>query len=164
MEIISPGIGLIFWMTLVFSALLFILKKYAWKPIMTALNEREQDISSSLEMAKQTKSEMKKLKADNDNLFIEARKEREAILAEANKTKVQIINDAKETAIVEANRIVEAARLNIESEKRAALSEIKSQVAEFSIEIAEKILRSELSDKEKQDKLIKEHLDKLQLN
>jgi F-type H+-transporting ATPase subunit b len=151
-------------MTLVFGLLLFILKKFAWKPIMSALKEREQDIASSLDLAKQTKSEMKQLKADNEKLLIEARNEREAILVEANKMKDQIIKDAKGKAEVEAGRIVETALANIESEKRAALTEIKSLVASLSIDIAEKVLASELSDKKKQTELVEKQLEHLNFN
>jgi len=164
MGLVTPGIGLIFWMTLTFILLLVILKKFAWKPIMQALKEREQGISSSLAMAKQTKAEMKQLQADNEKLLVQARIEREAILNDANKVKDQIINDAKTKAQSEADRIVEAARLNIESEKRAALTEIKTQVAELSIEIAEKVLGAELSNKQKQSELVEKQLQYLNFN
>jgi F-type H+-transporting ATPase subunit b len=164
MGLVTPGIGLVFWMTLTFILLLLILKKFAWKPIMQALKEREQGISSSLAMAKQTKAEMKQLQADNEKLLVQARIEREAILNDANKVKDQIINDAKTKAQSEADRIVEAARLNIESEKRAALTEIKTQVAELSIEIAEKVLGAELSNKQKQSELVEKQLQHLNFN
>lgn len=164
MGLVTPGIGLIFWMTLVFVILLIILKKFAWKPIMEALREREQSISSSLAMAEQTKAEMKQLQADNEKLLAQARIERDAILNDANKVKDQIIIDARDKAQIEADRIVEAARLNIESEKRAALTEIKTQVAELSIEIAEKVLVAELSDKKKQNELVERQLAHLNFN
>ncbi len=159
-----PGIGLIFWMTLVFSLLLILLKKFAWKPIMDSLKEREQDISSSLAMAKQTKNEMKQLQADNEKLLKQARVERDVILSEAKTTKDQIINEAKDRAQTEADRIVEAARVNIENEKRTALSEIKTQVAELSIDIAEKVLKAELSNKAEQSKLVEKQLENLNFN
>jgi len=164
MDLVMPGIGLLFWMTLTFSILLFLLKKFAWKPIMESLKEREQDISSSLAMAKQTKSEMKQLQADNEKLLVVARQERDVILNEAKTTKDQIINEAKDRAQVEADRIVESARVNIENEKRAALSEIKTQVAELSIEIAEKVLKAELSNKSEQSKLVEKQLENLNFN
>ncbi len=164
MGLVTPGIGLIFWMTLVFVILLILLKKFAWKPIMEALREREQSISSSLAMAKQTKAEMKQLQADNEKLLAQARIERDAILNDANKVKEKIIIDARDKAQTEADRIVEAARLNIESEKRAALTEIKTQVAELSIEIAEKVLVAELSDKKKQSELVERQLEHLNFN
>ncbi len=159
-----PGVGLIFWMTLVFSLLLILLKKFAWKPIMDSLREREQDISSSLAMAKQTKAEMKQLQADNEKLLQLAREERDVILNEAKTTKDQIISEAKDKAQAEADRIVESARVNIENEKRAALTEIKTQVAELSIEIAEKVLKAELSNKTEQNKLVEKQLENLNFN
>ena len=164
MDLVMPGIGLLFWMTLTFSILLFLLKKFAWKPIMESLKEREQDISSSLAMAKQTKAEMKQLQADNEKLLVMARQERDVILNEAKTTKDQIINEAKDRAQVEADRIVESARVNIENEKRAALTEIKTQVAELSIEIAEKVLKAELSNKTEQSKLVEKQLENLNFN
>ena len=164
MGLVTPGIGLIFWMTLVFLTLLFLLKKFAWGPIMTSIKEREMSISTSLAMAKQTQEEMKQLQADNEKLLKEARVERDAILSEANKLKDNIINEAKSKAQVEADRIVESALENIENEKRAALTEIKTQVAELSIEIAEKVLGAELSDKKKQGDLVQAQLEQLNFN
>jgi F-type H+-transporting ATPase subunit b len=164
MGLVTPGIGLIFWMTLVFLVLLFLLKKFAWGPIMSSIKEREMSISTSLAMAKQTQEEMKKLQADNEKLLKEARVERDAILTEANKLKDNIINEAKSKAQVEADRIVESALENIENEKRAALTEIKTQVAELSIEIAEKVLGAELSDKKKQGDLVQAQLEQLNFN
>ena len=164
MELIMPGIGLIFWMTLVFSLLLILLKKFAWKPIMESLKQREQDISSSLAMAKQTKADMKQLQADNEKLLKLAREERDVILNEAKATQTQIINEAKDKAQTEADRIVEVARVNIENEKRAALTEIKTQVAELSIDIAEKVLQAELSNKAEQSKLVEKQLENLNFN
>jgi len=164
MGLVTPGIGLIFWMTLVFLTLLFLLKKFAWGPIMTSIKEREMSISTSLAMAKQTQEEMKRLQADNEKLLKEARIERDAILSEANKIKDNIINEAKSKAQVEADRIVESALENIENEKRAALTEIKTQVAELSIEIAEKVLGAELSDKKKQGDLVQAQLEQLNFN
>ncbi len=131
---------------------------------MAAIKDREQNISASLAMAKQTKREMEQLKADNEKLLVEARNERDAILVEANKTKDQIINEAKNKAQSEADRIVENARLNIENEKRAAMTEIKAQVAELSIEIAEKVLKAELGDKKKQSALVAQQLEQLNFN
>jgi len=164
MDLVMPGVGLIFWMTLVFSILLFLLKKFAWKPIMESLKEREQDISSSLAMAKQTKAEMKQLQADNEKLLVEARLERDAILIEAKATKDKIVNEAKDKAQSEADRIVESARVNIENEKRVALAEIKTQVAELAVDIAEKVLKAELSNKEKQSELVEKQLENLNFN
>ena len=164
MEIVLPGLGLVTWMTLVFVLLLFVLKKFAWKPIMQSLKDREQTIASSLDLAKQTKDEMEQLKADNDALLVEARNEREAMLKEANKMKDNIISEAKTKAQADAERILQTAYANIESEKRAALTEIKVLVAELSIDIAEKVLASELTDKAKQSELVEKQLEQLNLN
>jgi len=164
MGLVTPGIGLIFWMTLVFLLLLFILKKYAWGPILKSIKEREQKISTSLAMAKQTQEEMKRLQADNEKLLKEAREERDAILRDANKLKDNIINEAKGKAQTEADRIVEAARVNIESEKAAAIAELKNQVASLTIEIAEKVLEAELKDKAKQTAFAEKQLDSLNFN
>ncbi len=164
MDLVLPGLGLVFWMTVVFTLLLIVLKKFAWKPIMMSIKEREQDISSSLAMAKQTKLEMQNLKADNEKLLAEARNERDAIINEANKTRDRIVNEAKGKAQVEADKIVENALLNIENEKRSALTEIKNQVADLSIEIAEKILSTELSDKKVYNTMVEKQLEQINFN
>jgi len=164
MELVSPGIGLIFWMTLTFVLLVFILGKFAWKPIMQSLKEREQKISSSLAMAKQTQEEMKRLKADNEDLLKQAKNERDSIIKDANKVKETIVNDARTKAQSEADKIIESARENIQNEKMAAIIDLKNQVAEFSIEVAEKILSRELSDKASQQKLMEEDLKSINFN
>ncbi len=157
MELIQPGIGLIFWMALSFLIVLFILKKFAWKPILNGLKERENSIDEALNAAERARDEMKNLKADNEKLIMQAKEERDNILREANKVKDSIIMEAKEKAQVEANKIVDGAMVTIENEKSAAISDLKSQVANLSIEIAEKIMKEELKIKGKQ----KEFLDKL---
>ena len=164
MGLVTPGIGLIFWMTLTFVLLLLILKKFAWKPIMQALREREDEISASLDLAKQTKVEMQQLQADNEKLLFLAQDERDAILVDANKAKEQIISEAKDKAQTEAARLVETALVNIESEKRAALTEIKNLVANLSIDIAEKVLEAELTDKKAQSELVEKQLKQLNFN
>ena len=126
-----PGIGLLFWMTLTFSILLLLLKKFAWKPIMESLKEREQDISSSLAMAKQTKSEMKQLQADNEKLLVQAREERDVILNEAKATKDQIISEAKDKAQTEADRIVESARVILRVRNVLLLLKLKIRLLSF---------------------------------
>ncbi len=164
MQLINPGIGLIFWMTLAFSLVLFILGKYAWPAILKGLKEREQSIQEALDSAKEAQEQMKRLKTDNEKLLKEAMEERDTILTEARKMKDQIIGDAKGKAEKEASVIVESAKEKINSEKLAALREIKSTVAEYSIEIAEKILREELKDKAKQKKYIEKLLKETSLN
>jgi len=153
MELITPHIGLIFWTGLVFVLLMIILTKFVWKPVLKAVNEREQKISDALELAEKTKTEMKALQAQNENLLKEARAERDAIVKDAKETATKMVEDAKAAAKSEANKIVAAAREAINADKAAAISELKTQVATFSIEIAEKIVRGELSSDGKQKAL-----------
>ncbi len=164
MSLINPGFGLIIWMTIAFLIVLFVLKKYAWKPIMNALKEREDSIEESLRAADRAKEDMKALKLDNEKLLHEAKDERDAILRDARKIKAKIIEEAKEAADKEADNIVESAKERIENEKKAALVEIKNTIATYSIEIAEKILREELKDKKKQEDYIKNLLKETSLN
>ncbi len=164
MQLINPGIGLVFWMTVAFSIVLFILGKFAWPAILKGLKEREQSIQEALDSAKEAQEQMKRLKMDNDKLLREAMEERDVILAEARKIKDKIIGEAKEKAGKEASAIVESAKEKINSEKLAALREIKSTVAEYSIEIAEKILREELKDRGRQKKYIETLLEETNLN
>ncbi len=146
MDLIKPAFGLIFWMTISFLVVLFVLKKYAWKPILDILKEREDSIEKALNEAKRAREELIFLKAANQDLLNEARAERDRILKEAKEMKNAIIAEAKIKAKEEAEKVIESAREAINNEKKAAIAEIKNQVAVLSIEIAEKILRSELSD------------------
>jgi F-type H+-transporting ATPase subunit b len=164
MELVQPGIGLIFWMTLSFAILLFILRKFAWKPIMKLLREREGDIEDSLRAAEKAKEEMKELKFSNEQLLKEAKEERDAILREARKIKEKLIDDAKLKANEEANRIVESAKERIENEKQAAMVSLKNEIASISIEVAEKILKQELSEKQKQQEYLSKLIDEAKLN
>lgn len=164
MSLVSPGLGLVVWMLIVFSLLLFVLKKFAWKPILKSIKEREQKISSSLAMAKQTQEEMKQIKSDNEKLLAEARQEKEKVLKEADNMKSKIISEAKADAKAEADKIIENARKSIESEKRSAIKELKNQVAEYSIDIAEIILKKEMSDSNEQKEFVKSQIEKLNLN
>src|SRR4051812_23327040 len=164
MDLITPQIGLIFWMIVTFVTVLFILKKFAWKPILSALSEREQNIQEALDTAKKAKEEMAALKSDNERLIQEARAERDAMLREARDTKDSIIAESKSKAQAEANRIMAAARDTINTEKNAAITELKNQVASMSIEIAEKILRHELSKDEKQRALVESLLKDVSVN
>lgn len=164
MELVKPGIGLIFWMVITFSILLFILAKFAWKPIMTALRERESNIENALASAQKAKEEMAALTATNEKMLAEARIERDKLLKEARETKDAIINEAKTRAGSEADRLIASARQTIQNEKMAAINELKNQVASMSIEIAEKILRHELANDEKQKALIGTLLKDVNLN
>jgi F-type H+-transporting ATPase subunit b len=164
MELVNPGIGLIFWMTLAFLGILYILGKYAWNPIMKGLKERESTIHDALNSARKAKEEMEKLKFSNEALLQEAKNERDAILAEARKIKESIIDDSKLKAGEEANRIVQSARESIQNEKMAAMTELKDQLAELSLEVAKKILKRELSDPGKQEEYMKELIKEVKFN
>lgn len=158
------SVGLFFWQTLLFVALILLLKKFAWKPILDAVNEREQGIKDALDSAEQAKQEMANLQADNEKLLKEARVERDAMLKEARDIKNKMINDAKEEAKGEADKMVAQAQAAIESEKKAAIADLKNQVASLSLEIAEKVVRENLSSDDKQQKLVKNLLDDSSLN
>jgi F-type H+-transporting ATPase subunit b len=164
MELVNPGIGLIAWMTLAFLGILYILGKYAWKPIMKALKERESAIDDALNSAEKAKEEMKKLIFSNEELLQEAKNERDAILAAARKIKESIIEESKQKAAEEANRIILSAKESIENEKMAAITDLKDQLAELSMEVARKILRKELSDPKKQEEYIKELIKDVKFN
>lgn len=164
MEIVSPGIGLIIWMTISFAALIFILRRYAWKPILKSLHDREATIDEALNQANKAREEMKNLKADNEKLLKEAQEERNVILRDARKVKDAIIEEAKTKANDEANNIVENAKERIENEKMAAMTDLKNQIASISIEVAEKILERELAAENKQEDYIKTLIDKTKLN
>lgn len=164
MQLINPGFGLVFWMTLIFLVVLFILRKYAWKPILSSLKEREDSIENALKAAEEAKKEMAELKSKNEELLKQAREEKDALLAEARSIKDKIIAEAREKANLEAKLIVENAREQIEMEKQATLGEIKNIIASYSIEIAEKVLREELSDKKKQKSYVEKLLKEIQLN
>jgi F-type H+-transporting ATPase subunit b len=160
MDLVTPGIGLIFWTAVVFLILLFILKRFAWKPINNAVKNRENSIRSALNAADKAREEMKKLQADNERILKEAKAERDTLMKEAREVKDKIITEAKEKADSEARKLIDLARINIQNEKASAITEIKGQMAILSVEIAEKILREKLkNDKESQeliDKLIKD--------
>lgn len=164
MELVTPDIGLVFWTGLIFLILLFILTKFAWKPIMNAVNQREENIQNALDLAKKTKAEMEKLQVQNKNLLKEARVERDEMIKETKATSDKMIESAKATAKKEADKIVENARISIVAEKNAAMSELKNQVANIALEIAEKILHEELSSKEKQKQLAETFANDINLN
>ncbi len=164
MELVTPEVGLLFWMLLSFTIVLIILKKFAWKPILNSLKEREDSIADALHAAEQAREEMEKLRADNEAIIREARAEREKILQEAREIKIKIVEKAKEEASEEAHKMIELARVNIRNEEAKALEKIKEQVAELSIEIAGKILREKLADDAEQQKLVEKYLKDIQLN
>jgi F-type H+-transporting ATPase subunit b len=164
MDLVTPHIGLVFWTTLCFAILLFILGKYAWKPILAAVAEREQSIETALSRAEAVKEEMARLTSENEALLKSARAERDAILAEATKVKNQIISDAKEAAQKEGARQMEIARIEINNQKAIAMADVKNQVASLSLEIAEKVLRKQFEDQKKQDELVRDLLKDVKLS
>ncbi|MBL7912343.1 MAG: F0F1 ATP synthase subunit B [Bacteroidia bacterium] len=160
----DPGIGLIFWTSIVFLLLVGILGKYAWKPILGAIKTREEGIEKALASAESALNDMRELKSNNEKILAEARNERDALIKEAREAKDAIINEAKTKAQKDADRIMASAREQIVNEKNAAVTELKNQVATLSIEIAEKILRSELSSDEKQKALVNNLMKDVNLN
>ncbi|MBL7904345.1 MAG: F0F1 ATP synthase subunit B [Bacteroidales bacterium] len=164
MELVSPGIGLIFWMTLAFGILLFILGKFVWPPIMRALHDREQAIELALHEADKARKEMEELKFSNEQLLREAKEERDGMLRDARKVRENIIESARIKANEEANRIIESATERIHFEKMAAMTELKNQIANLSIEIAEKVLGQELSNPEKDKAIVQKSIGDITLN
>ena len=164
MELLTPSFGLIFWTALAFIIVLFILRKYAWGPILSSLNEREKSIADSLETAQRVKAEMAQLKNENEELMVKAREERGVMLKEARETKDKIINEAKEQAKLEANKIIVEAQQAIQAQKMAAITEVKNQVGKLVIEVTEKVLRKELNNKEAQEEHIKGLVNEVKLN
>jgi len=164
MGIIEPGIGLLFWMTLTFVILLFLLAKFAWKPIVNAVNDRETSIVDALNQAKLAKKEMEVLKADNERIIREAKIERDAILKEAREIKDRIVGEAKDAAKTEGDKMIESAKQTINAEKNAAMADIKSQIGTLSVNIAESILKQKLDNSEAQNELVQNYLNKSNLN
>lgn len=158
------SLGLFFWQTLLFIALVFLLWRYAWKPILNAVNDREEGIKNALAAAEEARKEMQNVTADSEKLLKEARSEREILLKEAREIKDKIVADAKEQAQVEGDKLIKQAQATIESEKKAAVSDIKNQVAELSVGIAEKIIREQLDDKNKQLKMVDDMLGDIKLD
>ena len=147
MDLLLPGIGLLFWTLLAFAAVFFLLRKYAWKIIIDSLNEREKGIADSLDTAKKVKAEMAQLKNENEALLAKAREERAQLLKEARETKDRIIAEAKDQAKAEASKIMAETQAAIQAQQMAALTEVKNQVGKLVIEVSEKVLRKELENK-----------------
>jgi F-type H+-transporting ATPase subunit b len=152
------SIGLFFWQSMIFIGLIFLLRKYAWGPILTAVNERETSIKDALASAEAARKEMETLQTDNQRILKEVRAEKEVILKEARNTRADLINTAKEEAKAEAEKILIQAQEAIQNEKRAAISELKEQVASIAINIVEKVLQKELESNDKQEQLISQLL------
>jgi len=164
MDLLSPSFGLIFWMAVIFLLTLLILRKFAWRPILKLLSEREQGIADSLETAERVKAEMAQMKYEHEEILKEAKTERSQILKEAKEAKDQMINEAKEQAKVEAKKIIDDARVAINNQKMAALTDVKNQVGNLAVEVAEKILRNQLSEEKAQQDYVKKLIDEIELN
>jgi len=158
------SLGLFFWMAVLFIGLVLLLKKFAWKPILEAVNDREEGIKDALASAEEAKKEMQNLTADNANLLKEARAERDAMMKDAREIKESIVSEAKEEAKVEATKMIELAKASIEQEKQAALAHLKKEVGELSITIAQAVVKRELSSQEDQIKLVEGMLKDVTLN
>ncbi len=164
MELVKPGIGLIFWMTITFSIVLFILSKFAWKPILNAIREREDSINSALNAAEEARKQMDALKSDNEKLLNQARGERDQMLKEANEIKESIIAQAKKSADEEGRKIIAKASEAIESAKLNAMNQLKTEVAILSVDLAEKVLRKKMEDRAQQEAFVNENLKSISLN
>ena len=158
------SIGLFFWQSLLFLVLVFFLRKFAWKPILEAVEGREEGIKNALQAAEKAKADMQALNADNERILAEAKADRDKLLKEAREMKENIISEAKDKASQEADKVMAAAKEQINNEKMKAVTELKNQVAELSIEVAEKILKSELKDVDKQKELVAAALKEAELN
>ena len=164
MDLVTPDVGLLFWTFISFAVLFFLLKKFAWKPIVGTVNDREQSIREALDAAEKAKREVQNLTADNERILKEARAERETLLKEARDIKNKMITDAKDEAQTQASKLIAQAQAAILSEKKAAIADLKNQVAELSVNIAEKVIKEELSNSDKQLKLVEDMLDDATLN
>lgn len=164
MDLVIPDFGLLFWMVVSFTILLLLLKKFAWKPLLKMIQDREDEIAKSLDSANAAKAEMQKLTAENEAIMKQARAERETMLREAKEAKDKIVAEAQAAAKTEADKMIAAARVEIEAEREAAKAEIYGKVAELSVSIAEKILRRELSTDTKQGAYVEELVKNISLN
>lgn len=164
MELVKPGLGLLFWMTITFSLVLYVLTKFAWKPILKMIREREDSISNAINAADEARKQMDALKSDNEKLMNEARAERDRMLREANEMKNEILAAAKKSADEDFKKKVASASEEIEKQKLAALNELKSQVAVLSVDMAEKILRKKMDDRGQQEAFVNDSLKSITLN
>jgi F-type H+-transporting ATPase subunit b len=164
MELLTPGTGLIIWQTFVFLLLVFLLGKLAWKPILSSLNEREKSIQEALDTAENARLELSKLKADNENLLKQARDERDQMLRETREAANRMKEEAQAEAKKSADKIIDDARTTIGIEKQAALKEIRVQVAMFSLEVAERLLKEKLSNDKAQKDLVQKYVNDIKVN
>lgn len=161
---LTVSYGTMIWMSIAFIAVLILLKKFAWGPILKAISDREDHIEESLQMATNVKKEMQELQASNEKLLQDARNERDSMLKDARTTKDEIINEAKTQAGDEANKMINSAREAIQNEKMAALVTLKNEVGKLSLEIAENVIREQLSDDKKQNELVSKLLSEVKMD
>jgi F-type H+-transporting ATPase subunit b len=164
MDLLTPELGLFFWTLIAFLVVLFLLKKFAWKPILSSLGDREKGIAESIATAERVKAEMGQPKAENEKLLAQAREERTTMLKEAKEMKDRIINEAKDQAKTEANKIIADAQQQITQQKNAALTEVKNEIGSMAIEVAGRILRKQLSAAEGQEAYMKMLAEDIKLN
>ncbi len=164
MDLLTPGFGLLIWTLVAFLVVFFILKKFAWKPILSSLKEREEGIADAIASADNVRNEMAKLKNENEALMVKAREERAIMIKEAKDTADKMLADAKQKARAEYDKIVSDAQTAIQQQKNAALTDVKNQVGNLVIEVAEKILKRELADKAEQEKYIAQLTEDVKMN
>jgi F-type H+-transporting ATPase subunit b len=164
MELLTPGLGLIFWQAVIFLLLVLLLGKFAWRPILDSLRIREESIEEALRSADEAREEMAKLQSDNEKLLVEAREERDVLLKEASKMASELKDEAKDEAKKITAKMMDDAKSAITSEKEAALKEVRDQVAELSVEIAEKLIRKSLGDDKSQKALVNDFLAEKNIN
>ncbi len=164
MDLINPDLGTIFWTTIAFLFVLLILRKFAWKPILTFLKERENSIENALQAADKARKEMSRLQLDNEKIIAEAKNEHDKILKEAREVKLAIIEEAVEQAVIESRKLIDKARISIQNEKVNAMKEIKNQITILSVEIAAKILQKKLRTDKEQQELIEKSLRDIKLS
>ena len=164
MDLLTPELGLFFWTLIAFLVVFLILRKFAWKPILNSLGEREKGIADSIAAAERVRNEMTQLKSENEKLMMQAREERSTMLKEAKDMKDRIINEAKESAKVEANKIIVDAQQQIQQQKMAALTEVKNEIGNLAISVAEKVLRKQLATADGQESYMKMLAEDIKLN
>lgn len=164
MDLLTPDLGLLFWQVVTFLGLFLILRAFAWKPITDSLNERENNIQSALDLAEKTRVEMAALQAGNEKLLAQARSERDVILRGAKEIADKMVADSRDKAAAEGQRMLEQARESMQNERQALVAQMKKEVVTLSLEIAEKVLRKELSDKSSQEKLVSDLVSNSRLN
>jgi F-type H+-transporting ATPase subunit b len=164
MDLLTPEFGLFFWTLLAFLVVFFILRKFAWRPILDMLGEREKGIADSIATAERVKNEMSLLQSENEKLLAQAREERTLMLKEAKETRDKIVGEAKDQAKAEANKIIIDAQQQIQQQKMAALTEVKNEIGNLAVEVAGKILRKQLSSAEGQEVYMKMLADDIKLN